>query len=201
MVTPITTHGADALDRLAAVLASDPALAAVVTALGGRANGLDAAFQTMLTLRSVSAAVAGQLDQIGRLVGHARLPGESDAIYRRKIRARIKSNWSKGGPDDVIGALDALLDPATTSTIHLSEPFPAALIVAILVTAPLTVAEQEQVLGFVTRAKPAGVGIDGLAYYTDPVFGFTEDADPAVGPLDDGTVQPTAGTFAAYFHP
>jgi len=201
MIEPITTHGADGLARLAAVLAQDPALAALVSALAERANTIEDAIQDMQELRSVTTAGDSQLDDIGSLIGQARLSGEADAVMRRKIRARILLNKSRGTVDDVITCLDALLDPATTGLIHVSESHPAALAVAVLVTVPLTAAEQLQVVEFVTRSKPAGVGINGIAYYTDPVFGFLADPDPAVGPLDDGTLSPASGTFADYFYP
>jgi hypothetical protein len=50
-------------------------------------------------------------------------------------------------------------------------------------------------------AKAAGVELVGLCWYSGKVFGFSEDTDPLVAGLDDGTGLVTAGTFASFIYP
>ncbi len=54
-------------------------------------------------------AVAGQLDDLGVVVGEAR-EGREDAEYEAAIRVRIRVNRSKGRSSDLVDIADLLLD-------------------------------------------------------------------------------------------
>lgn len=96
-----TDHVAEALDRLPQQHRDDPNLRALLTALVRPCQTLETALQDMLVGRAVDTAVGAQLDIIGKLVRQSR-NGQDDDEYRRFIRARIKTNRSRGVVSDLI---------------------------------------------------------------------------------------------------
>lgn len=67
----------------------------LVAAIVQPAQDVENALQQMLLQRWIDSAVGVQLDQIGEIVGQARL-GMDDDDYRRLCRARILTNRSDG---------------------------------------------------------------------------------------------------------
>lgn len=156
------------------------------------------ALQALAAGRSLDTAVGVQLDGEGHDIGQARFGGayglgESDADYRAKIKARIIANQSEGSALDLQRVVRALLG-TNVQSVSVVDVAPASFVLAVGVTFGLGGDEAAWLLEFVREAKPAGVGIGGLAHYTDPVFGFSEDPDPMVAGFDDGY-------WAAYFYP
>lgn len=171
---------------------------ALVDAAVTRVQLLEDVLQALAAGRGLDTAVGVQLDGEGIDVGQARFGGayglgEADADYRGKIRARIIANQSEGSALDLQRVARALLG-TNVLLVSVVDLAPAAFVLALGVTAPLSADEQTWLLDFVRDSKPAGVGIGGMAYYTDPVFGFIEDPDPMVMGFDDGF-------WAGYFYP
>lgn len=76
--------------------------------------------------RGVSTATGHTLDLLGRIVGEDR-QGESDALYRIRIRARIQANLSDGTWDDIHRVMSILLDTQwPLATVSGAELPPAA---------------------------------------------------------------------------
>jgi hypothetical protein len=74
----------------------------------------------------VSTATGHTLDLLGRIVGEDR-QGESDALYRIRIRARIQANLSDGTWEDIHRVVAILLDAQWASaTVSGAEIYPAA---------------------------------------------------------------------------
>lgn len=176
---------------------------ALVDAAVTRVQLLEDVLQDLAAGRSLDTAAGVQLDHEGVDIGQARFGGayglgEADADYRGKIRARIIANQSEGSALDLQRVTRALLGSKVLS-VSVVDLYPAAFVLAVGVTSALGGDEQAWLQEFIRVAKPAGVGM-GLAYYTDPVFGFSEDPDPMVLGFDDGTYT-VGGAWAAYFYP
>lgn len=76
--------------------------------------------------RGVGTATGHTLDLLGRIVGEDR-QGESDALYRIRIRARIQANLSDGTWDDLHRVAAILLDTQwPLATVTGTEIYPAA---------------------------------------------------------------------------
>lgn len=136
-------------------------------------------------------ATGDLLDKLGSIVGQARLFGDVDAIYRRKIRTRMAVNRSKGTKADLaLVARLACMDKFVGVTFWPSLPMGFG--VAISLTELLTDDEKAVVDEFMTEARAAAYSMN-LAQYTDPVFALLEDPDPAGAGLD-------VGALADFFH-
>jgi hypothetical protein len=145
-----------------------------------------------------------QLDYLGQILNQPRLGGpypvgEPDADYVLKLRAAVLRNRSMGSAPELIAIFAALLGANYVGSQIFDTP-PAAFVAAIWVSAALTPTE-EQILGeFCDAARAAGVGIRGLAWYTEPTFAFDGFPFPPFAGYDDGSGT-VGGYYAKYFWP
>lgn len=197
-LSPVDNHESEALGMLAAQFEPAVKLRALVSALAGRVQVLERLVWDLVEDRLFERAEGVQLDVLGELVGQARLGGETDPMYRKKLQAAMLRNRSSGTGDELM-AIAVLVTGALSAQVVDSPP--AGFVLGVLVTGPLSADEQQALVDYMLEAKKAGVGISGLAWWTGPVFGFAEDPDPNVGPLDDGTGLAGSGTFAEFFWP
>jgi hypothetical protein len=102
MLTPISTHVADGIKRLASQYANSSNLINFISSIVTPIQTIEDATATLNTLRSISTATGVQLDLIGTIVGLARPAGDNDALYRQKLYGRIKINTSEGQPEQAI---------------------------------------------------------------------------------------------------
>jgi len=150
---------------------------ALVQTLGDRAQVLESLLWQLATESTPdqSATVGAQLDKWGQMVGQPRLggdypAGEGDTIYRQKLAAAVLRNRSEGTASDVLGVVAALFGSALTIAVVQDTP-PAAFSLLLVVTAPLSTAEQAMVRDFVDRTR--GAGIDASIHYSvGAAFGF-----------------------------
>lgn len=112
-------HVAAGLARLPQQWRNSPHMIAMLAIFLARYNGLEAAYQDLLLLRSIDTAnaddpdgfVGAQLDKIGAKVGQRR-NGLSNDDYRRYCRAKIRANNSNGLIEDLIAiAVLVINDP------------------------------------------------------------------------------------------
>ena len=132
------------------------------------------------------------------MIGQVRLGSELDPTYRAKLRAAVLRNHSTGTADE-LSAVAMMVVSALS--VHSWDSFPAGLGMAVSVSSALGSAEELALEQFMVAAKAAGVELVGLCWYSGKVFGFSEDTDPLVAGLDDGTGLVTAGTFASFIYP
>lgn len=72
------------------------------------------AFQQILAARDPNFAEDDALHLLGKLVGQ-KWAGESNSLFRRFVRARIRANESNGDPEDILAVFVLLVsDPAAT---------------------------------------------------------------------------------------
>lgn len=202
-LTPIV--GKDiAQAALAGQFTDSPNVQDLVECLAYPMTQIDTVTVQLQTWRDLDTATGVALDQIGQLLNQPRQGGvyplgESDADYRPKLRAAILRNRSDGATTNLIAMLEALLTGYAPAIQFVDTP-PAAFVVAIGVSSPLSAAMEVTIGEFLDAAKSAGVGIAGAAWYTAPTFAFAGFPDPPFKGYDDGTTA-VGGYYAKYFWP
>lgn len=138
------------------------------------AQDIENAYQQLLTLRGINTAVGVQLDQVGSLVGQARL-GLDDDDYRRYIRARIVVNRSNGKYEQLIQICRLVInDPAATVSVQRAG---TATVVA-TIDGPLSIDIAEILAALLEQAKAAGVRILTESSTVPPASTFRFDSGP-----------------------
>ena len=203
MVTAITTHAVDGKARLGWAL-QKPRLLAVVGALLDRYQLIEDLLHQILLLSWLEDAVGVLLDEIGDLVGQPRNGGaypngEADAVYRRRIGARIVANSSGGTVEDVIQVCQAWLGTNCVK-VHCADVPEASINVTVQVTVDLTTDEAATLAEFLVATKLGGVQLVGAAWYVAPTFAWAGAPDPPFLGYDDGTGL-VGGGWAVYFYP
>lgn len=134
-------HVAAGLNRLPQQWRTSPNMIALLSVFLARYNDLEQAYQDLLLLRNIDTAnaddpngtVGAALDRLGRIAGQLR-NGLTNTVYRRYIKARIKTNNSNGRFEDLITIAFLIVnDPAaiirvtnTTNTTVIVEVTGAA---------------------------------------------------------------------------
>lgn len=124
MTTKITDHPEQAVARLIQVFRGKKRFEAVIRAFGRQVQELEDAFWQLLQEQTVDTAIGAQLDVLGRIVGERR-GGSSDADYRLRIRARIRTNLSTGTIDDIYAVFRALLGSTPGYSFGFTPHYPA----------------------------------------------------------------------------
>lgn len=141
--------------------------------------------------RDLDDAIGVQLDQIGQMLNQPRYGGaypvgETDDNYRIKLRAAVLRNRSMGTISELRAMVVALLT-GYNPIVQISEFPPAAFVLAVGVSFPLSAAVAQTLVEFVLSAKPAGVLVAGIAWYVAPTFAWDGFPDPPFEGYDDGT--------------
>jgi len=158
-------------------------------------QALEDVFFTMLGAFDLDAAPSDLLDKLGGIVGQRRAPGESDALYLRKIRARQVLNRSRGRIED-LNAIARLLFADKLLDVRVWEVAPMEMVLALQVSLALTAGEEALAVEFLLAGKVGGVAVDGMAWYTTPAFAWGNGADG----WDDGS-ETVGAYWAKYFYP
>jgi hypothetical protein len=112
MIEQITTHAAQALDRLAEQFRNKASLAAVLNANSAQVQALEDALWSLITHRAVGTATGAQLDEVGAIVGQPRSvsgpDATDDAAYRALIYGRIIVNTSGSNAEPIYALLRQL---------------------------------------------------------------------------------------------
>jgi hypothetical protein len=167
-----------------------PRLRALILSYVNRCQELENAAWDVILKRMIDNAENAQLDTIGKIVGQQRRTGQSDAVYRIYITARIRINRSQGHADDVIDVLQLVEAGALTWT----EYYPAGALIeyaAPTATDPTILAELARlaVAAGVRLDITAGLEVDGFLLGDDDA---ATTVDVTHGLADDGE---TVGGF------
>lgn len=195
-IARITSHAAEAIALLLEQYQDKPRLKALALSYLRRCQELDDTAWDVVIKRIIENAEGAQLDALGRLVGQQR-ESRVDNVYRIYILARIRINWSRGKPDDIIEVLRIV--EATDFSVRWSGAdtfeifFPDPPVTAALILFDLA-----------NQARAAGVRIDfvlGLSSARAFRFGDADDltfnatvglgdeADPATGGLLEDVIS------------
>lgn len=155
-ITPITSFCDSGLALLLKQYADSPLLQALICLMLDRVQEVDdASAQIPALVLDVNLAEGAHLDLLGRIVGETR-NGESDAIYRRGILARVLINRSQGRIGDLISIVRVYAGLGDTDTVDIQDVQPAR--VEVRVNGALIV-EAKNLLVRLRRAKAAGVAL------------------------------------------
>ena len=167
MITQITDHIQRALDRLREQYKENPGVNSLIEIFATKVQEEEDLFQSYEEGRALATAVGVQLDLMGTIVGLARVPGQSDDVYRQLLYAKIGENVSDGEPESVLafwkvltGASMALIRDGSFGEIGLSANLDFT---------------QDQVNKFMKDLRSvvaAGVRVDGIESF-DPVEPFS----------------------------
>lgn len=152
MATKITTHVADAVNRLAQQYRDKPNITALISELAGRTQGLEDAAFPLLTDRLLDNATGVWLAFLGAIVGEPTAAAMPDETYRKRVKARIRANLSDGTTDDVLAVVRLL----TAGELEMTWEPPAAFTLHV-VGDELSAEDAELIAEFVRDAKAAGV--------------------------------------------
>lgn len=175
----VVDHAATAVARLAEFIKTQPNFLAILAAGTTEVQSLETAFQELNLLRSLPAAVDGQLDVIGSILTQPR-NGQSDTVYRTYLAARIILNHSSGTIPQVVEIFTLI---AGGYVCQLTERFPASFDLQML--GPITIDAAAAYLTIMRQARGAGIG--GAFRWTlwPEADTFTLDGTPAQS-LDAG---------------
>lgn len=181
MITQNTNISSEALELLLSQFWSSEKLQWFIKAHTDQMQDLENAAVAVLSGRYLDNAAGVQLDNIGEIVDLAR-GNLTDAQYRARLKAKIRTNRSFGQGDDLL-EIAGLVAPS--ATIALSDEPPAA----VRLTAWGLTSEETGALGaLLVLAKAAGVRITFVYSYSAPGATFTFAAYGASLPvLGDGT--------------
>lgn len=192
------------LGQMPSQFVGKPNLEALWTAVGVPATWLDDAHYWLQRAFTVEYGEGVQLDEIGKRMDQPRdggpYPvGESDALYRVKLRAALLRNRSHGTAEELRAMVHALFD-GLSPVVQIVDTPPAKFVLVVGVSAAPSASLQDALVAFCRAAKAAGVGIAGLAWYTAPTFSFDGFPDPPFKGYDDGTGL-VGGFWANYIYP
>lgn len=176
MIEKITTHEADAIDRLIEQYRGKVRFEGLVNSFVEQIQDIEDAAFAIPEETTIETASGEQLDLIGTIVVQPRL-GFSDEVYRRLLRAKIGENTSKATPEDVI-TVTRLLTGATQA--YYQELYPAGFSIAVN-----TEIASDLVNFFysrIDRVDPAAVRFEALIEYdADAPFAFEGVPGPSLG--------------------
>ncbi len=155
-ITQQLDHAEQAAGLLLGVYQEKPRIRALLLSYVARCQELDDAIWGVIVKRLIDNAEAAQLDAIGRIVGEPR-NGKVDALYRVYVLARIRINWSKGQPRDVIEVLRIV----EAQSFRYREYYPASILIEYLGLPPAAL--PTVLVDLAKQAKPAGVQLQLVA--------------------------------------
>ncbi len=194
MITKITTHSADAINRLLYQFKGFPKLSSLNTMQAKQIQDIeDAAFDFLMKI-PLETATGITLDRWGIVLDENR-NALGDTEYRAVLKLKIAKNLCTGTAEDLIKFFNYML---STDTVQLSELFPGVIyftaINIILVGSPAEVKEQLQQL------CPAAVRIGWISIGTSPnPFAFATHPNIDSRGFDTYPVQGIGGEFVSAF--
>jgi hypothetical protein len=167
MISLITNHAEQALERLREQYKNKPQLIALINSWNTQIQELEEVLFNLSTSRSITTSIGYQLDLLGQLLSKSR-EGRSDADYRIVLLAKVAKNISRGTPEDVIGVFKIL---TSSSQVQLSDGYNGE--VYLLADHALTQDQINNILREINSVVPAGVRVNALGSFdADDSFAF-----------------------------
>lgn len=166
-LTQRTDHIEAGLARLVEQLKGKPKLTALLSIFLGQVQNIEDALWQLYTLRWLDTATGAQLDTLGRIVGEPRGNSVDDTEYRKRVRARVRTNLSSGTVNDLI----AIFVGCFGLQVEIETQPPAGL--SLRITEITTAADVAIYLPFLLEAKAAGVSVVLEWIESEPYETFT----------------------------
>jgi hypothetical protein len=131
---------------------------------------IEQSLQDLAYYSVIDRAFGQLLVNLGNIVGQQRA-GNTDAIFRKYVRAKIRVNLSNGTTEDILSILFLIVKPITVTLVNY---YPAAFIVTI--NGAVDDATAMALVSFVKAAKSAG--INGILEWYESATPFTFDIGP-----------------------
>ncbi len=170
----VDDHVALGLSRLSAQIAGKSNMRKWLSALLRPFQRLEDALWQIYTLTDVDTATDAALVLLGKLVGEPDT-GLDDETYRRRIRARIAVNRSKGRTEDLYTVALSVLG-TTTVVVQVADDWPAGVIVTLI--GAVTQATADAMIDLLRQAAPVGVRVNLEYTLSDTEDAFTFDVGP-----------------------
>ncbi len=188
-LTFIADHILRALDRLPEQYRGKQRIAAFISTFIQQVQDIEDAQGQLQVGRHVTSATGVNLDGVGKIVGLARIPGQSDETYRALIQIRIVQNLNQATPEELIAAAKFFLN---NENIIYTELYPAA--IAIFSTSEFDAEDAAFNKAQLQRLAAAGVKI--AEFGTIPSRAFRFDSGPGFSDEDGSEL---GGVFAAIY--
>jgi len=154
------SYVSDALSRITSQFEQSPNVLALLTAIIGPIDSLQATSDSVKTERWIDTAIGKQLDGCGYIVGETR-QGRDDDAYREAIRFRVFVNISEGTPSAMIKGLNYLIGsddkqyleayPATVMLFGDGPNVPAGIQAQIQDLAPAGISDVSVIVGYTEK--------------------------------------------------
>lgn len=186
----ISTHAQDARERLLEQYKGKERFEALLNAFNAQVQELEQVFSDIYVSNAIANAVGASLDEIGSIVGQARL-GFDDDRYRSLIFAKIGENTSQGDPEKILQVVKLL---AVANVAMIQDWYPAGygLWFSNSIPSGLVNFFYERL----DNVDPAGVRLEALITFDEhDAFAFAGSAGSASG-FGDSTNPAVGGKFA-----
>lgn len=193
ILTQITTHISDALNRRIQQYKTKQKLAALITALVGQIQDAEDATFNMITLRALEFATGEQLDRFGEIVVQDR-QGFDDDFYRVLLRVKIGINNSSGEPESIINTIKLLTEATLVHYQNLGDGS-----IGLSTNGTIDSSLIDFIFNNMQQVVMAGVRIDFIACF-DPDESFSFDGTGPIGLGFSSLAAPTTGGKFAFLH-
>lgn len=169
MITEITTHENDALNRLITQYSDSTNLQELIKVYTSQIQELETVFFDLLNNRTINNSSGQQLDNVGTLIDQDRL-GYDDTTYLGLIYNKISQINSEGTIENLLSIFNILMN---ADKINLSEPSVAHINMHAINSSPLI--SNDDIIIAINNSKPTGISVDLINVQTD-YFGFQNDS-------------------------
>jgi hypothetical protein len=178
-LSPITRHFGEGVVKLIPAFWGKPRIAALLQSFLIPVQELEDVMWQVLAAYKINTADTARLDVLGKIVGQPRF-WSNDETYRAVIRAKIRTNRSRGLTTDIVEVVS--LVTGTTDPVHVEHYVPATM--AVWIETPLEDDIYEALAFFLPKARAAGVSLH--FYWTEE--GLDDAAVWDETTWDDGTI-------------
>lgn len=182
----VVAHANKACSRLI-MRFQKPAILALTRAIGDEIQEAENMMWQVLLSRYLDHAEGVSLRYLGARV-HEPWQGQTDAEYRVRIRARIRINRSRGGPEDILDVARLL---GAAGDIENTGNASMRFTVRALPTNPLV---RAQLAGLLGETRSAGVRLYVIVPASSVAFTLGSVSDPDVGGYLGSVSDPSAGS-------
>jgi len=192
-ITQITDHEAAALARLLQQYKGKTNFQNLLKQFTTEFQAAEDAIYDLLSVLSIDTVEGEVLDLIGVVVGIARESGQTDAVYRQFLKAKIGQNFSDGTMPEVYEIFNILRGAADGWIIEL---FPAE--IRVTVSSAIDADVEPYIEPILQDSVGASILVNGVKYYEPNPFilGWTGQPDPTTlgkglswtGSLDQGRI-------------
>lgn len=194
MITKITTHLNDALDRMLYQFKTRAKIESLISMQAKQIQDLEDSTFDFLTKVPLQSSSGATLDRWGVVLDELRL-GDSDADFRSRLFFKVARNICNGTPEELIIFVNYLLQ---TTSVQITELYPA--VVCFVAIDMQNVANPLEIKNQIQQLCPAGVRVGWLAIGTsDQPFAFANHQNVDAKGFDTYPATGIGGEFVSAY--